>query len=1057
MPRPPTNDDRAPRGRSDDVTVDRDMNERADSQPSPREVRVFVSSTFKDMQVERDELSARAFMELRQICEERGVAWTDVDLRWGITDEQTAEGEVLPICLAEIESCRPFFIGILGERYGWIPEELPGDEVEREPWLADDPERSITAVEIAHGVLNSPSATEHAFFYFRDPAYVASLPRSVRGDFEERATHLDTDRLGAAEAERRAGARRARLAELKERIRASEFPVSEYHEPHELSSLVARDLKGVIDRLYPAEAAPSPRARETQAHEAMLREVQRAFVSRPQYAEGLDAFAAADGPPLVIVGDTGVGKTSLLGNWVAERRDATGEQAVVHFVGASPASASWDSMVRRVIVELSGRSGTESNGATSVSVLRRELAATLQAAAAGRRRVVVVDGLDQLDDRDQALDLAWLPHEIPANIRLVLSTRSGRPLDEIRRRSWPTLALAPLQIDEQEELLVDYLALYGKRLSRAHRDRIIAGHGAANPLFLRTLLDELRFHGEYETLGRAIDHYSGSGVLADLYSKVLVRLERDYERNRPALVRDAMRATWAAHRGLTEDELLDHLGPSGQRLPRALFAPLHRAARQLLVDRAGFLGPGHDELRSAIVARYLATDEQQTQVHLSLARYFDRRPASPRRVEELPWQLSRARAWDELANLLSDLDFLEQAWLADQFEVRRYWAEVEEVQPGRVLLSYREALENPPGDRTASSILANLLVDFGYWEEALRLLGVLAAAARRRGDQAALLRATVNEAHVLQKLGRWGDALTRYEEQAALAADLGEWTVLAAAFGGQALVHGKRGHPQRALELLMKEERLHREHDDDAALQACLGNQAQVMTELGDHRGAMEVRKEQERIARETGRIDGVASSIDGQAVLLLREGALGDALALNHEAQRLYEQLGNQAALATVLTNRAAILQELGRSVEALAALEEAERTCRAIGEQQDLVTILENQAVIQGDLGRYGSALELFAETEATARRLGYALGLEAALANHARLLVQGGEARAALDLLDEAVAVSQEAGHHRVLAECLNLMGSALMALGLSDEAEAVWQRVRDLIEEHGLGHR
>ena len=36
--------------------------------------------------------------------------------------EQRAEGKLLPICLAEIERRRSYFIGLLGERYGWIPE-----------------------------------------------------------------------------------------------------------------------------------------------------------------------------------------------------------------------------------------------------------------------------------------------------------------------------------------------------------------------------------------------------------------------------------------------------------------------------------------------------------------------------------------------------------------------------------------------------------------------------------------------------------------------------------------------------------------------------------------------------------------------------------------------------------------------------------------------------------------------------------------------------------------------------------------------------------------------
>jgi hypothetical protein len=46
----------------------------------------------------------------------------DVDLCWGITVELAERGEVLPICLAEIDRARPYFIGMLGERYGWTPE-----------------------------------------------------------------------------------------------------------------------------------------------------------------------------------------------------------------------------------------------------------------------------------------------------------------------------------------------------------------------------------------------------------------------------------------------------------------------------------------------------------------------------------------------------------------------------------------------------------------------------------------------------------------------------------------------------------------------------------------------------------------------------------------------------------------------------------------------------------------------------------------------------------------------------------------------------------------------
>ncbi len=146
-----------------------------------RNIRVFVSSTFEDMQEERDILVKNIFPQLRKMCLERGVGFTEVDLRWGVTQEQAERGEVLPICLAEIENSRPYFIGLLGERYGWIPEVVPDDMTEAHPWLSEHRQRSITELEIVHGVLRNPDMAHHAFFYFRDssaPSSISSQPRT---------------------------------------------------------------------------------------------------------------------------------------------------------------------------------------------------------------------------------------------------------------------------------------------------------------------------------------------------------------------------------------------------------------------------------------------------------------------------------------------------------------------------------------------------------------------------------------------------------------------------------------------------------------------------------------------------------------------------------------------------------------------------------------------------------------------------------------------------------------------------------------------------------------
>ena len=82
----------------------------------PCTIRLFVSSTFRDFGEERDLLVRRVFPALRARLKGRFVELVDVCRRWGIKAEEAERGEVLPICLAEIDRSRPYFIGMLGER-----------------------------------------------------------------------------------------------------------------------------------------------------------------------------------------------------------------------------------------------------------------------------------------------------------------------------------------------------------------------------------------------------------------------------------------------------------------------------------------------------------------------------------------------------------------------------------------------------------------------------------------------------------------------------------------------------------------------------------------------------------------------------------------------------------------------------------------------------------------------------------------------------------------------------------------------------------------------------
>ena len=87
---------------------------------------VFISSTFKDMQSERDWLHEIVFPKLRKIMQEYGEDIQELDLRWGVDTSDMSEEEsghqVLKVCIDAIDRYHPYIIVLLGERYGWIPD-----------------------------------------------------------------------------------------------------------------------------------------------------------------------------------------------------------------------------------------------------------------------------------------------------------------------------------------------------------------------------------------------------------------------------------------------------------------------------------------------------------------------------------------------------------------------------------------------------------------------------------------------------------------------------------------------------------------------------------------------------------------------------------------------------------------------------------------------------------------------------------------------------------------------------------------------------------------------
>lgn len=90
------------------------------SQHGWRNIRLFISSTFRDMHGERDLLMRSVLPALQARVFPHRISLHAIDLRWGITEEETRRNRQLEVCLGEVENSQ-LFVGILGSRYGYIP------------------------------------------------------------------------------------------------------------------------------------------------------------------------------------------------------------------------------------------------------------------------------------------------------------------------------------------------------------------------------------------------------------------------------------------------------------------------------------------------------------------------------------------------------------------------------------------------------------------------------------------------------------------------------------------------------------------------------------------------------------------------------------------------------------------------------------------------------------------------------------------------------------------------------------------------------------------------
>ena len=164
---------------------------------------IFISSTFRDMDCERDMIRFNVIPQLNNHYHQRRVQFQAIDLRVGINtadiDENQRENYVLDICMNKIDQSRPFFVGLLGERYGWIPDterwKIVVDKLsdQNRPLLKGSQGCSVTELEILYGAIGEDGKyLNHSIFMMRKPNSYELMPNDKKKNYiDEYSDDLD--------------------------------------------------------------------------------------------------------------------------------------------------------------------------------------------------------------------------------------------------------------------------------------------------------------------------------------------------------------------------------------------------------------------------------------------------------------------------------------------------------------------------------------------------------------------------------------------------------------------------------------------------------------------------------------------------------------------------------------------------------------------------------------------------------------------------------------------------------------------------------------------------
>ncbi len=565
-----------------------------------RQLRLFISSTFVDMDAERNALT-RIFPQISELCRQRGVEFVPLDLRWGITEEEAKEGRVIETCLREIEDSRPFFIGIIGNRYGWVPQKkdlgkFAQDLLQKYPWLhqALDLQMSITEMEMQHAVLmRKADPGMNAAFYLR------SDDVNVNPEFKE---------VAGSEGERK-------LNKLKQAVRnQKQFAAHDYNTVDQLASMVLRDVSAFLDREFPKLDVESY-DEVAEKQERLLKSRSRSLIPLVRYQKQITQWIEnKEKNDLLVTGKVGIGKSYLMADIVRQLRNRGEKLVYVDISEEENLVRAIEYVCGELMFQMGEKSRKQIEKESNIGCLFSFIwmlikfmfiAFTLPFRAAFGKKgsaeahfkdkiteitqsyvsgsfvkafqklqntvrkhpeatlYVVLDNLNDLTGDD--LSIFPLFDEIPQiHILASASLNTNTQLYLQSRNTTEVLQVSNLYLDQATAYVKNYLAQYGKSLDERGEQcgKLMKMGVAGNPLLFGHVLELMVRFGSYEELDNYINELSVIKNEFELYTLMLKHILNQFDSSAQMdNIKDIITAFALVKDGLSESEIKDICKP----------------------------------------------------------------------------------------------------------------------------------------------------------------------------------------------------------------------------------------------------------------------------------------------------------------------------------------------------------------------------------------------------------------------------------------------------------------------------------------------------------------